>query len=179
MTGQITYTNATASSPFSSIYSTPFHLPALAYYPGPIDIHSPFLTVRETLLFAGACLFSGLHVARLPPSYLGTCSYLFSSSRSPSLLSHLPFASPSLRAKDLSSSQLRNFVHPSFRQNFVTHRADLILSLLSLTSCQHALVGDISRQGISTGERRRLSLGETLMGNYSITCFDKVRRTSY
>jgi hypothetical protein len=53
---------------------------------------------------------------------------------------------------------------------------EMVLSLLNLTSCRHTRVGDAVNRGISGGERRRLSLGEALMGDHAVTCFDEVRR---
>jgi hypothetical protein len=50
----------------------------------------------------------------------------------------------------------------------------LILLLLGLSACEHTLVGNATTRGISGGERRRLSLGEALMGDYAVTCFDEV-----
>lgn len=182
-TGQVTYNNISASlPPLLSTSSGSCHIPALACFVGAADVLSPFLTVRETLLFAGACLLPIPTAAYLASSYFKSLcqssSYSLHPSFRSSLLSIPPFSSHScLRPSTPSPSQRHILLKPSVRRAFAAHRTDLILSLLHLTSCQHTRVGSVSSRGISGGERRRLSLGEALMGDFAVTCFDEVHET--
>ena len=144
---------------------------------GAADVHSPFLTVEETLVFAGACLLP------IPtPAYLASPHFkrLFGSSAglSYSLVSQLLFHAASCPSS-LRSSQHHLLRHPSFRRAFAAHRTDLVISLLSLSTCRHVRVGNLPTSGITAEERRRLSIGEALMGDYSVICFDEVREKMY
>lgn len=180
ITGQVTYNDVSASvAALSPLSSRPFHLPSLACFVGASDVLSPFLTVRETLLFAGACLLPIPNAAYLASSHFAALCHSSSTPLYSSLLSRLlpaplPSSASTSSSRDLPSHH--HLLRPSLRRALANHRTDLILSLLHLNSCQHTRVGDVSSRGISGGERRRVSLGEALMGDYAVTCFDEVNK---
>jgi len=52
-------------------------------------------------------------------------------------------------------------------------RVDSLLTVLNLLECQHTLVGDTVKRGVSGGERKRVSIGFELITNPSLLILDE------
>eukprot|EP00808_Paulinella_micropora_P016726 g73067.t1 len=59
-------------------------------------------------------------------------------------------------------------------QRIAKLRTELVLHLLGLTGCADTVVGDALLRGVSGGERRRVTLGELLVGGQSVFCCDEI-----
>eukprot|EP00808_Paulinella_micropora_P013403 g48123.t1 len=59
-------------------------------------------------------------------------------------------------------------------QRIAMMRTELVLHLLGLTGCADTVVGDALLRGVSGGERRRVTLGELLVGGQSVFCCDEI-----
>ncbi len=53
-------------------------------------------------------------------------------------------------------------------------KVDTILDVLRLRNCADTIVGNEFIRGVSGGEKRRLTIGEMLMGNPRVLCLDEV-----
>jgi ABC-type multidrug transport system ATPase subunit len=53
-------------------------------------------------------------------------------------------------------------------------RAQTAMALLGLANCAETIIGDHTHRGVSGGERRRATLAELMMGEYSLACFDEI-----
>lgn len=62
--------------------------------------------------------------------------------------------------------------HEDATHNSRSEILDSLLALLGLTHTRDTLVGDARIRGVSGGERKRVSLAETLIARASVLCFD-------
>ncbi len=53
-------------------------------------------------------------------------------------------------------------------------RAQTIMAMLGLAGCSETIIGDHTHRGVSGGERRRVTLAELMLGEYSVACFDEI-----
>lgn len=68
----------------------------------------------------------------------------------------------------------RNIGQPKVRRALATQKAKVVMALLGLNGCADTIIGDAAHRGVSGGERRRVTLAEVLMGEYSIAAFDEI-----
>lgn len=68
----------------------------------------------------------------------------------------------------------RNVGQPKVRRALAQQKAKVIMALLGLNGCADTIIGDAAHRGVSGGERRRVTLAEVLMGEYSIAAFDEI-----
>lgn len=52
-------------------------------------------------------------------------------------------------------------------------RVDDVIELLGLKECEHTIVGNQQIRGISGGQKRRLTIGETLLSEARVMCLDE------
>ncbi|KAJ0490400.1 putative ABC-type sulfate transporter [Helianthus annuus] len=106
-------------------------------YISPNNLHTGEMTVRETLDFSGRCLGIG-------PRY--------------KLLREI------LNIEKVGSKpgpDADTFMDASNETNLIT---DYVLKILGLETCADSMVGDQMRRGISGGEKKRVTIGEILVG---------------
>lgn len=63
---------------------------------------------------------------------------------------------------------------PEALQAVASLRTELMLELLGLTNCADTVVGDAMLRGVSGGERKRVTVGEMLVGGQSIFLCDEI-----
>jgi ABC-type multidrug transport system ATPase subunit len=68
----------------------------------------------------------------------------------------------------------RNIGQPKVRRALAQQKAKVVMALLGLNGCADTIIGDAAHRGVSGGERRRVTLAEVLMGEYSIAAFDEI-----
>ncbi len=135
-----------------------FHITSLACFVEEVDDNEPLLTVRETLEFSGAC------IAPVPTKQIVDTDYF-----------HALVASLDLdEAAKQDLLAYKNVGLPKVRRALAKQKANVVMALLGLTGCADTIIGDASRRGVSGGERRRVTLAEVLMGEYSVACFDEI-----
>lgn len=55
-----------------------------------------------------------------------------------------------------------------------SRKVDAVISLLGLEDCAHTILGSPMDRGISGGQKKRVTLGEMLMGNPRVLCLDEI-----
>lgn len=61
----------------------------------------------------------------------------------------------------------------SIKENIKADEVNKVINLLGLKTCANTRIGDDVVKGISGGEKRRLSMGISLLGNPSLCLFDE------
>ncbi|KAF5779080.1 putative AAA+ ATPase domain, pigment precursor permease/Protein ATP-binding cassette sub-family G [Helianthus annuus] len=116
-------------------------------YISPNNLHTGEMTVRETLDFSGRCLGIG-------PRY--------------KLLREI------LNIEKVGSKpgpDADTFMDASNETNLIT---DYVLKILGLETCADSMVGDQMRRGISGGEKKRVTIGEILVGPANVFFMDEI-----
>lgn len=111
-----------------------------------VDLHSPSLTVEDTLEFAFETLGAGA---------------VSGESREDMLRN--------MRGGDIAD--IKSFIK---YQKEGKMKLKTVLGLLGLTHVKGTIVGNAQTRGISGGQRRRVSVGEILMGKARVLCGDEI-----
>ncbi|KAF0714506.1 hypothetical protein As57867_003828, partial [Aphanomyces stellatus] len=64
--------------------------------------------------------------------------------------------------------------HPDELREVAKLRTEMIMQLLGLTNCADTVVGDALLRGLSGGERKRVTVGEILVGGQSVFLCDEI-----
>ncbi|XVE73517.1 hypothetical protein DITRI_Ditri11bG0124600 [Diplodiscus trichospermus] len=121
-------------------------------YVSQYDLHISEMTVRETLDFSARCQGVG-----------STADILKELSRREKLLGIIPEPDIDTYMKAISVEGLER-----------TLQTDYILKILGLDICADTMVGDAMNRGISGGEKKRLTIGEMLVGPIKALFMDEI-----
>ncbi|XP_058191660.1 pleiotropic drug resistance protein 3-like isoform X2 [Rhododendron vialii] len=116
------------------------------------DLHIPEMTVRETLDFAARCLGVGSRP-----------EIMVEVSRREKQIGIIPDPDVDTFMKAIS-----------FEGQRTTLQTDYILKILGLDTCADTLVGDAMRRGISGGQKKRLTIGEMIIGPTKALFMDEI-----
>ncbi|MBA0732637.1 hypothetical protein Gogos_016713, partial [Gossypium gossypioides] len=116
------------------------------------DLHCSDLTVRETIDFSARCQGIG-----------NRADILKELSRRETLLGIIPEPDIDTYMKAISVEGLKR-----------TLQTDYILKILGLDICADTIVGDAMNQGISGGEKKRLTTGEMMVGPIKSLFMDEI-----
>ncbi|KAG5525532.1 hypothetical protein RHGRI_031990 [Rhododendron griersonianum] len=116
------------------------------------DLHIPEMTVRETLDFAARCLGVGSRP-----------EIMVEVSRREKQAGIIPDPDVDTYMKAISIEGQRT-----------TLQTDYILKILGLDTCADTLVGDAMRRGISGGQKKRLTIGEMIIGPTKALFMDEI-----
>ncbi|KAK1439450.1 hypothetical protein QVD17_05268 [Tagetes erecta] len=75
------------------------------------------------------------------------------------------------RCKLLADTNANAFIDASTETNLIT---DYVLKILGLETCADTMVGDKMRRGISGGEKKRVTIGEMLVGPANVFFMDEI-----
>ncbi|XP_076882997.1 ABC transporter G family member 39-like [Bidens hawaiensis] len=114
-------------------------------YISPYNLHTGEMTVRETLDFSRRCLGVG-------PRYKLLAEIL-------------------KMEKEVGNCDMDAFMDGSKETNLIT---DYVLKILGLETCANTMVGDQMRRGISGGEKKRVTIGEMLVGPANVFFMDEI-----
>ncbi|KAI3707559.1 hypothetical protein L6452_26185 [Arctium lappa] len=121
-------------------------------YVSPHNLHSGEMTVRETLDFSGRCLGVG--------------------KRYKLLTDMLKMEKEAGTKPDLDIvAFMTATTAPERETNLIT---DYVLKILGLETCADTKVGDQMRRGISGGEKKRVTVGEMLVGPANVFFMDEI-----
>ncbi|XP_057469929.1 pleiotropic drug resistance protein 3-like isoform X1 [Actinidia eriantha] len=116
------------------------------------DMHSPEMTVRETLDFSACCQGIG-----------SRADIMLEVSRREKQAGIVPDADIDTYMKAISVDGQKT-----------TLQTDYILKILGLDICADTLVGDAMRRGISGGQKKRLTTGEMIVGPTKALFMDEI-----
>ena len=133
-----------------------------------IDKHIPTLTVDETLKFAQATFAAGepLSATELNPD-------VFDVAKSAQASKAMPGKKLKYVAKD-ESFATEAAEADEFVKNSVDLKLDCILRILGIDHVRNTIVGNAAIRGVSGGQRRRVTVGEMLMGKGRVICGDEI-----
>ncbi|CAA6672145.1 unnamed protein product [Spirodela intermedia] len=121
-------------------------------YIGQHDLHLGEMTVRETLGFSGRCLGVGSNHEML-----------------------LEMSRLEREAGINPDPEIETFMKGTMsRENGQSVATDHILKMLGLDACADVLVGDEMRRGISGGQKKRVTVGEMLVGPARALFMDEI-----
>lgn len=122
-------------------------------YTAEVDVHFPNLTVGETLTFA-----SRARCQRELPQGISRNEYV--------VWSHfLEDPHCSIMSHQLTLSHLTH--------SYCDHLRDVVMAMYGISHTLHTKVGDQFVQGVSGGERKRVSIAEATLSNAPFQCWDK------
>ncbi|XVE63469.1 hypothetical protein DITRI_Ditri07aG0023000 [Diplodiscus trichospermus] len=116
------------------------------------DLHIPEMTVRETLDFSARCQGLG-----------SRSEIMMEVSRREKQAGIVPYPDIDTYMKAISMKGLSG-----------TLQTDYILKILGLDICADTIVGDALRRGISGGQKKRLTTGETIVGPIKTLFMDEI-----
>ncbi|XP_057798300.1 pleiotropic drug resistance protein 3-like isoform X2 [Salvia miltiorrhiza] len=129
-----------------------FVAPKVSAYVGQYDRHIPEMTVRETLDFSGRCQGVGNRAEILME--------LIRREKHENIVPH----------PDVDAFMKANVVEGQK----TSIQTDYNLKILGLDTCADTLVGDSMKRGISGGQKKRLTLGEMLVGPTNVFFMDEI-----
>ncbi|XP_047941583.1 pleiotropic drug resistance protein 3-like isoform X2 [Salvia hispanica] len=129
-----------------------FVVQKVSSYVGQYDQHIPEITVRETLDFSGRCQGIG-----------NRAEILMKLAKREKEENIVPDPNVDTFPKGISVEGEKTSL-----------QTDYILKILGLDICADTLVGDAMRRGISGGQKKRLTLGEMLVGPTNVFFMDEI-----
>ena len=169
LTGSINYGGFTGAQ----LAEKGIYLKLLATYVDQLDVHLPYLTVRETAKFAyenGTVQPSGgpgIHVIQCICHYcvfvvvvVCDCDSCWDSGDSNPLLPLFDFRIRAVMGDPMLEAEAAN-------------RVERVIKLLNLQGCADTVVGNDLLRGFSGGEKKRVTISEALVTNARLLCMDE------